>query len=79
MIAQTFSTVLSKKKRTEIKDRMLRTFEVSPSTVRNWLHGRTTPPHYYWSAIAVIFGVSVSELFPDTDNKSEVITNAQAK
>lgn len=70
MIAQKFKSILSKKKRTEIRERMLRTFEVSQSTVRNWLYGRTTPPSDYWTAIAKIMGVSVSELFPDTDNKS---------
>lgn len=75
MIAQKYKSILSKKKRTEIKNRMLAVFEVSNSTVRNWLSGRTTPPNYYWSAIAKIFGVSESELFPNTDNHSEVTTN----
>lgn len=80
MIAQKYKSILSKKKRTEIKNRMLVLFEVSDSTVRNWLSGRTTPPDYYWSAIATIFGVRESELFPDTDNKSQVTTKtANAK
>ena len=78
-IAEKYNTILSKKKRTEIRDRMLRTFEVSQSTVRNWLQGRNKPPQYYWSTIAKIMGMSVSELFPDTDNKADVTTNAQAK
>ena len=78
MIDTKFKSILSKKKRTEIRQQMLDTFEVSKSTVRNWLSGRNTPSKIYWGKIAEIMGAEVSELFPNTNNNSEVtIKNAK--
>ena len=72
MIDQVFKSILSKKKRSLIVRQMLDTFEVSKSTVANWLNGRNTPSQIYWGKIADIMGTDVSELFPTTNNQSEL-------
>ena len=72
MIAQIFNTILSKKKRAEIKNEIKRTFVVSDSTVRNWLSGRNTPPMYTWKKISEIMGKSLLEVFPIIDKNTFV-------
>lgn len=80
MIAQKFQSILSKKKRANIARQMIIMFEVSKSTVSNWLHGRVIPPKIYWVAIADIFGEDIAVLFPnDADNKTSSRTTNNTK
>ncbi len=74
MITQVFKSILSKKKRAHIAEEMRATFEVSKSTVANWLNGRNTPSKIYWGKIAEIMGTDVSELFPTTTNNHSELT-----
>lgn len=74
-----YNNILNKKTRAEIRKRFVDCFGVSYPTIFSWLSGRTTPPNRYHSAIAEIMGTDVSELFPNTNNNSELTTNTQAK
>lgn len=60
----------TKASRSKIKDAIQKKLEVSKGTVSNWLSGRTSPPEYARIIIANIMGVSVAELFPNTENCS---------
>lgn len=61
----------NRKKRIEVKQNIVNRCGVSPSTVCNWLSGRSKPPSIYHQAISEIIGIEVKELFPEiTENTS---------
>lgn len=62
-IKKLYYSILSKKRRTAIRKEMQNVFEVSKTTISNWVNGRINPPEIYHEKIAEIFGVSVEELF----------------
>ena len=74
-----YNSIVDKKIRDNVRRTIITTFNITYATFLRWANGVTIPNKRYRAAIAAIMGMSVSELFPDTDNKSEVITNAQAK
>lgn len=79
MFSDKYNSIVDKKFRDNVRRKIIDTFNITYATFLRWANGVTIPNKRYRSTIADIMGVSVSELFPDTDNKSEVITNAQAK
>ncbi len=74
-----YNAILNKKERINIKKSMISLFGLSETTVTAWLCGIKEPNSRYHSAIAEIMGTDVSELFPNTNNNSELTTNTQAK
>lgn len=67
-----YNAILNKNARAEIRKKLAAVFGVSAPTIFNWLSGRSIPPKRYHAAIAKIMGTDVSELFPTTNNHSEL-------
>lgn len=76
---ETYNKIVNKSRRDEIRHKIILAIGISYPTFNRWANGVREPNKRYHATIAAIMGMSVSELFPDTDNKSEVTTNAQAK
>ena len=79
IFSETYQKIYDKKRKDFVRRTIIDVIGISYGTFRRWANGVTIPNKRYRAAIAAIMGMSVSELFPDTDNKSEVTTNAQAK
>lgn len=79
IFSETYQKIYDKKRKDFVRRTIIDVIGISYGTFRRWAMGETTPNKCYQPKIAEIMGGSVSELFPDTDNKSEVTTNAQAK
>lgn len=67
-----YNKILNKSQRDEIRHAIIKVIGVSYPTFNRWANGVTIPNKRYHAAIAEIMGVSESELFPTTDNKSDL-------
>ena len=65
-----YNSIVDKKFRDNVRHKIIDTINITYTTFLRWANGVTIPNKRYRSTIAAIMGVSVSELFPDTDNKS---------
>ena len=74
-----YNSIVDKKNRDNVRHTIINTSNITYATFLRWANGVTIPNKRYRATIAAIMGMSVSELFPGTDNNSEVTTNAQAK
>lgn len=65
-----YNEILDKKKRDQIRRSIIAVFNITYPTFRRWAVGVTIPPKRYHVAIANIMGISVAELFPNTEKCS---------
>ncbi|MBR4678216.1 MAG: hypothetical protein IKO99_09465 [Bacteroidales bacterium] len=73
-----FNSVVNKKTRAELRNSIIDITGISYAGFRRWVNSICEVPKIYHTAIAEIMGAEVSELFPNTNNNSEVtIKNAK--
>lgn len=73
-----YNSIVNKKERRELRNNIIAKTGISYGGFRCWIKGLYGVPMIYQSTIAEIMGVEVSELFPNTNNNSEVtIKNAK--
>ncbi|MBO7596209.1 MAG: hypothetical protein J6T70_04110 [Bacteroidales bacterium] len=68
-----YNSVVNKKIRTNLRNRILTDTGVSYGCFRMWVKGTNKIPTIYHAAIAAIMGVPVSELFPKSTNYAETV------
>jgi len=73
-----YQTIYDKKRKDFVRRTIINVIGISYGTFRRWANGEIIPNKCYQTKIAEIMGVEVSELFPNTNNNSEVtIKNAK--
>ena len=70
--SEKYNSIVDKKLRDSIRRNIINTFNITYATFLRWANGITVPNKRYHAAIAKIMGTDVSELFPTTNNHSEL-------
>lgn len=72
MFSEKYNNIVDKKLRDNIRRTIISTFNITYATFLRWANGTTIPNKRYHANICRIMGMSESELFPTTDNKSDL-------
>ena len=67
-----FNSIVNKKTRTSLRNEIISRTGITYAGFRRWAKGICQVPKIYRDAIAKIMGTDVSELFPTTNNHSEL-------